>query len=189
MNNQLTLISRNRGRFLIMATFFCVLLVIGYFGSLWLKHKASDAVGTELAEAGIYNVSFEGVTLKWLGVDVQSVTFDVEKNSQRQRFSLTDISIQSSLASIQQRRIQSLSVDELIVVVEDVVPRVSDQSATLKVAALPIPSDLFLLLPADSVDIHQYTVRHTKDQWRVRSDQGVAITRDLLLTDFSFFYP
>ncbi len=172
-----------------MATLFCVLLVIGYFGSLWLKHKVSNAVGTELAEVGIYNVSFEGVTLKWLAVDVRSLTFDVERNSQRQRFSLTDISIQSSLTLIQRRRIQSFSVDELMVVVENAVPQVLDQSATLKVAAFLIPSDLFLLLPADSVDIHQYTVRHTNDQWRVRSDQGVAITKDLLLTDFSFFYP
>ena len=178
-----------------MVTLVLVLLLVGYFGSLWLKHKVSDAIDTELAEAGIVNVSFEGVRLRWLGADVRSPRFDVERNRQRQRFSLTGISIKSSLASIQQRRIQRLSAEELTVVVEKVIVagrtalQTSDESAKLKVAALPIPSDLFLLLPIDSVNIHQYTVQHADDQWRVRSDQGLSITQDLLLTNFSFFYP
>ena len=101
-----------------MVTLVLVLLLVGYFGSLWLKHKVSDAIGTELAEAGIVNVSFEGVRLRWLGADVRSLRFDVEKNRQRQRFSLTGISIKSSLASIQQRRIQRLSAEELTVVLK-----------------------------------------------------------------------
>ena len=185
---------RARGRFLITVTLVLVLLIIGYFGSLWVKRTISNTIGSELAEAGIYNVSFEGVGLRWLGVDIRSVRFDVEKNNLRQSFSLSDISIQSSLTSIQQRRIQSLSVDGLTVGVANVslnnpLNVASNQGAGLKVSAFPIPSDLFLLLPADRVDIHQYTVQHTDQHWRVHSDQGVVITQDLLLTDFSFFYP
>jgi len=173
---------------LITVTLVLALLLIGYLGFRWLKHTVYYAVDAELVESGIYNVRFEGVTLTWFGADIRSLRFDLEKAGQRQSVSLSDISIQSSLTSIKQRRILSLGVGELTVVVEKITPQISGESVGVEIANFPIPSDLFLLLPADSVEINQYKVRHIDDHWRVHSDQGVAITQGLLLTYFSFFY-
>lgn len=180
---------------MITVTLVLVLLLMGYFGSRWLKHAVYDAIGAELVEVGIFNVSLEGVTLKWLGASIGSLRFDVEKKGQRHRVSLTNISIQSSLTSIRQRRIQRISADELVVAIESFVPI---ESAVLKVVeekagdhktSFPIPSDLFLLLPVDDLEINRYQITHMDNNWRVISDSGVVIKQGLLLTDFSFFYP
>lgn len=174
---------------MITITLVFALVFIGYAGSRWLKHALYDVISAELVHAGIFNVSIEGVSVRWLGVDVQSLLFDVEKAGYRHSISLSGISLQGSLASIQQRRIQHLGIDKLVVTVERIESQPTDKSVNVRQVPPPIPSDLFLLLPSSSVEIQKYSVQHTHNLWHMQSDSGVIIKQERLLTDFTFSYP
>lgn len=160
----------------------------GYLASEWVKGQVYAAVELELSRLGVSNLQIDGGSIRWFGANIHSLSFDLEKGDSRYTVSLKELSAKSSLESIQLRKIDQLAIKSVNVLINQAEsvqtssPQIHD-SAPFQVKDIPIPSDLFLLLPIDKTAVQQFTIRHLQGGWHINSASELLINREELRGD------
>jgi len=169
---------------------FGLLILGGYIASEWIQGRVYEAVELELSRLGVSNLQIDGGSIRWFGANIHSLSFDLERGDSRYTVSLNELSAKSSLEAIQLRKIDQLAISSVNVLINQAnsvqtsSPQIHD-AAPFQAKDIPIPSDLFLLLPVDKTSVQQFTIRHQKDNWYINSASELLINREELRGDLT----
>ncbi|OUS28846.1 hypothetical protein A9Q99_10695 [Gammaproteobacteria bacterium 45_16_T64] len=126
-----------------------------------------------------------------IGAHIDELSFDVERNNKRYSVVFQDVSVLSSMASIRLRRIDTMGVGHASIRIEplEMLTAIPSSTADLQVSDVPIPSDLFVMLPVAEVDIRHYEIDVAQHQLKIESTSNLTIDRNALETSIRMTAP